>query len=119
MTSARLLIATGTVAASLAGVVPLVGHGSAATMPSVSADRGATLVVPAGAKVLTGMATGSTRLAREVRMTVVRSSDGATLFTGSLATFHTLSVVPGTRLVVSVTRPAGARGAAGSSLSWS
>jgi hypothetical protein len=119
VTSARALLAAGTVAASLAGVVPIVGHGSAATSPSVSADRGATLVVPKGASVLTGLPTGSARLAREVRMTVVRVSDGATHFTGSLATFHALSVVPGTKLLVSVERPQGARGAAGSSLSWS
>ena len=51
---------------------------------------------------------------------LVRAADGATLFTGSLATFHTLPVVAGTKLVVTVQKPAGYAGVrAGAALSWS
>ncbi|HZT92754.1 MAG TPA: hypothetical protein VFA05_12005 [Gaiellaceae bacterium] len=117
MTPARLLLATGTVAASLAGVAPVVSHeASAASGPVVRAGSPTTLVVPKGARVLRGLPTGSAGAARDLRMTVVRASDGAVLFTGSPATFHLLPVVAGTKLVVTVH---GSSRAAGSSLSWS
>jgi hypothetical protein len=83
------------------------------------ATGSATLVVPASASALTGAASGSPVLANRVRLTVVRTSDGATLFTGSLATFHALAVSPGTQLEVRVAKPLGFRGLrAGAMLRW-
>lgn len=116
--SARVALAAGTVAATLAGVVPMVSHGPATTnRAAVTATTGTTLVVPKAATVLVGQANGSQALARAVHLTVVRSSDGATLFTGTLATFHTLPVVAGAKLVLKVQRPSGFTGAtAGASL---
>jgi len=130
VTSARALITAGTIAATLAGVVPALSHGgqaaaapvqaSAAGISIDAADASSTVVVPAGRRVLRGTAFGSRSYGRLVRLTVVRAADGATLFTGSLATFHTLPVVAGTKLVVSVQKPAGyAVVRAGAALSWS
>jgi hypothetical protein len=113
VTSARLLLATGTVAASLVGVVPMVGHGASAASGPVARPGRTTLVVPKGATVLRGLPFGA---ARDARMTVVRASDGAVLFTGTPATFHVLPVAAGTKLVVTVH---GAPRAAGSRLTWS
>lgn len=128
MNSPRLLLAVGSVAASLAGVVPAIDHSTASAAPVQSsragltvaaADASSTVVVPAGTSVLRGTAFGSPALARQIRLSVVRASDGATLFTGSLATFHTLPVVAGTKLVVVVQRPDGYAGLnAGAALSW-
>lgn len=111
MNSARLLIAAGTVAATLAGVVPVVNHGSASPARASdgvvlrATDARSTLVVPQGAHVLTGLRFGSARAAAGSSLQVVRASDGATLFTGSLGTFHTLPVLPGTKLVIRVQKP--------------
>jgi hypothetical protein len=129
--SPRVLFAAGSAAASLAGIAPVLSHGAtAAATPlragaagiAVSAERsGSTeVVVPAGSARLTGAASGSRALAKRTRLLVIRSSDGATLFTGSVATFRSLAVVPGTKLVVRVVRPAGLAGQrAGTTLSWS
>ena len=63
---------------------------------------------------------GSPALASRARLTVTRSTDGATLFTGSLATFHSLRVTPGSSLVLRVQKPAGFGGLrAGAALRWS
>ena len=70
--------------------------------------------------MLRGTAFGSRAYGKQVRLTIIRAADGATLFTGSLATFHALPVVAGTKLVVRVQRPAGnADPRAGATLSWS
>jgi hypothetical protein len=136
MTSPRLLLAAGSVAASLAGIVPVLSNGAAAvTEPlqvgaagvAVSVEQIAsgqasavTLVVPAGARSLSGVASGSTRLEARSLLTVTRSSDGATLFTGSVATFRSLAVTPGSSLVLRVQKPAGFSGlAADAQLRWS
>ena len=134
VTSPKLLLAAGSVAASLAGIGPAVTHG-ASSAPVRAGSAGVTvsatdlragaavdtsLTVPAGSTQLVGAAAGSPVLASRVHLTVTRSSDGATLFTGSLATFHTLPVRAGTGLVVSVQRPAGYAGLkARAVLSWS
>jgi hypothetical protein len=135
VTSTRLLLAAGSIAATLAGIVPVLSHDNAAGGPLQVGTRGvavavqslaagkaadATVVVPAGAKALTGTASGSPALASRARLTVTRSSDGATLFTGSLATFRSLAVTPGSSLVVHVQKPAGFGGLrAGATLSFS
>ena len=135
MTSPRLLLAAGSVAASLVGIAPLAAPGatpgsapirvgSAGIAVSVGqiarAGARAKLVVPTGATKLAGTFSGSPALAARTRLTVARSSDGATIFTGSLATLHSLPVSAGTALVVSVQRPAGYAGLkAVAMLSWS
>lgn len=113
----------------------MISHGASAVQPlrvgndgvavavqqlqaGTSAD--ARLVVPAGARALSGAASGSPTLAARSRLTVTRSTDGATLFTGSLATFRSLPVAPGTALVLRVEKPAGFGGLrAGATLRWS
>jgi hypothetical protein len=135
VTSTRLILAAGTVAASLAGIVP-VAHSSgtpggarpAVTVRTdgiaVSADslRGhlaATVSVPAGVTRLDGVPSGSPALAERVRVRIVRQSDGATLFVGTLATFKSLPVAAGDRLRVGFTRMPGAhRLRASARLSW-
>lgn len=136
MTSPRLLLAAGSVAATLAGIVPVLSNGAAAvtgpmqvgaagvavSVGQLPAGRAlkTTLVVPAGIRSLSGVASGSPRLAALTRLTVTRSSDGAMLFTGSVATFRSLQVTAGTSLVLSVQKPAGFTGLrAGASLRWS
>ena len=135
MISPRLLLAAGTAAATVASIGPLaVQSGSARVSPlqveargltvSVANLRGgapasATLVVPAGTTVLSGVASGTPALEAKTKLTVVRSSDGAMLFTGSLATFHSLPVQVGVELQVSVQTPAGYDGLkAGAVLQW-
>ena len=54
--------------------------------------------------------TGSLAAARHVRLTIVRVSDSATLFVGSLASFHALPVAAGDRLRVTLVRDGGYRG---------
>jgi hypothetical protein len=125
--SSRLLLVTGSVAASLAGIVPAGGHGTAARVTQSpagltvsAADSTSSIVVPMNKRVLRGLAFGNVGYAKRVRLTVVRAADGATLFTGSLATFHTLPVLAGTKLVVTVQTPDARRGVrAGASLTWS
>ena len=117
MTSPRLLLA-----APVAGIAPVLSHGATAAQPlqvgskgvavsvqqlSDGAAAGVKLVVPAGATELSGTASGSPALASRARLTVTRSTDGATLFTGSLATFHSLPVSAGSSLVLRVEKPAG------------
>ena len=135
MSSPRLLLAVGSVAACLVGIAPVVSQGATigstpihvgAEGMTVSASRiaapgdRATLVVPGGVTRLTGSAAGSPALVSRTRLTVVRGSDLATLFTGSLATFHSLPVTSGTMLIVSVQRPAGFTGLkAAALLRWS
>jgi len=134
VTSTRLLLAAGSIAASLAGVVPVVSHGATPAKPLQVGAEGvavsvqqlpggqradAKLVVPAGVTQLSGLASGSPALAARARLTVTRTTDGATLFTGSLATFRSLQVTPGSSLVVSVQKPAGFGGLrAGAQLRW-
>lgn len=129
VTSPRVLIAAGSIAATLAGVVPVLNHGgqaaaaplqaSAAGISIRAADASSTVVVPGGTTVLRGTAFGNRAYGTQVRLTIVRAADGATLFTGSLATFHTLPVVAGTKLVVRVQTPASHAGLrAGAALSW-
>jgi hypothetical protein len=108
VTSTRLLLAAATAAAALGSVGPL-GHGGAdAAGPlQVGGRTGTTaVVVPAGRHLLTAQTLGSVAVAAQTRVTVVRTADGATLFTGSLATFKALQVAPGTSLQVRVQRPA-------------
>jgi hypothetical protein len=135
VTSHRLLLAAGSIAATLAGIVPVLAHDGAAGKPlqvgphgvavavqAVPAGRAAdaTVVVPAGARAFVGTASGSPALASRARLTVTRSSDGATLFTGSVATFRSLAVTAGSSLVVHVEKPVGFRGLrAGAQLSFS
>jgi hypothetical protein len=135
VTSPRLLLAAGSVAASLAGIGPVVVHQSAAAAPlrvgpdgvavSVSHLRGGTsqavtIRVPAGISRLSGAASGSSALAGRVRLQVVRSSDRAVLFTGSLATFRSLTVEGGATLLVRVQKPVGFGSLnAGTVLRWS
>ena len=122
MTSAKLLLAAGSVAASLAGIGPAVTHGaSGAADPMMLSAAGSktTLTVPAGATTIVGRTTGSPALAERTRVTVTRASDGATLFTGSLATFRSLPVQAGTALVVQVQKPTGFAGLrASAQLRW-
>ena len=121
MTSSRLLLAAGTAAAAVASVAPAVTHAGAnaaapvratpagVTVSATAMRDGATararVVVPAGVTELAGAASGRAALAARVRLTIVRSSDGATLFTGSLATFHALPVTAGAALEVRVQKP--------------
>jgi hypothetical protein len=135
MTHPRLLLAAGSVAASLVAVAPVGLHStSAASAPLRVASTGIAvsvsqiaaqgdhtmLVVPEGMTHLAGTDSGSPALASRTRMTIVRSSDHATVFTGSLATFTTLPVAAGTKLIVSVQKPAGMAGlTAGALLRWS
>lgn len=122
MTSPRLLLAAGSVAATLAGIVPVLSHGPAAAQALQVSAAGVTVsgaqlvagrsydtqvLVPAGATSLAGAASGSPALAARVRVVLTRSSDGAILFTGSLATFRSLPVVAGTALALRVQKPAG------------
>jgi hypothetical protein len=121
VTSSRILLAAGTVAAALASVGPVVAHGSnGAAALRLEPGTKVEVVVPAAAQLLRGKVSGSPALAKRTHVTVVRASDGATVFTGSLATLRSLGVKPGTRLVVRVDRPAGFAGLrAASALSWS
>jgi hypothetical protein len=135
VTSPRLLLAAGSVAATLAGIVPVLSHGAAAAVEplqvgaagvTVAADSlpagrayAVTLVVPEGKRTFSGTASGSPRLAALTRLTVTRRSDGATLFTGSVATFRSLAVTPGSSLVLQLRKPVGFAGlAAGAQLRW-
>jgi hypothetical protein len=69
---------------------------------------------------LSGSSSGSPALAGRVHVTVLRAADGAVLFTGSLATFRTLPVQAGTKLVISVQRAYGYAGLKASALlRWS
>jgi hypothetical protein len=135
MTSPRLLLAAGSVAASLVGIAPVASPGTTpgsapirvgAAGISVSAAQidaagaRAKLVVPEGVTELAGSVSGSPAVAASTRVTVARSSDGATIFVGSLATLHSLPVSAGTKLIVSVQRPAGYAGLkAVAMLTWS
>jgi hypothetical protein len=135
VTSPRLLLAAGSVAASLAGIGPVVVHGSTVAAPlrvgadgvavSVAQLRGGssqavTVKVPEGVSRLSGEASGSPALAARVRLVVMRDTDGAVLFTGSLATFRALPIESGASLVVKVRKPVGFRGLkAGTLLRWS
>ena len=133
MTSPKLLLAAGSIAASLVGIAPAVTHGT--TAPVRTSATGLTVAagalragapvstsvsVPAGMTQLTGSASGSPALAGRIRLTVRRATDGALLFTGSLASFRALPVRAGTPLVVSLRRPAGYDGLKASAvLQWS
>jgi hypothetical protein len=121
VTSLRVLLAAGSVAASLVGLAPDASHGTPAAGPlRLTPASTVTLVVPEGAARLETAVTGSPALANRSKLTVVRSSDGATLFTGSLATLRSLPVVPGTKLVVHVQRPDGFDGLrASAAVAWS
>lgn len=140
MTSPRIMIAAGSIAATLAGIVPALPHGTSADPATSSAAVSVrpegvavsaarlragvvskkTFVVPQGVAKLTGATDGSPALAARVRLTVVRTSDHATLFSGSLSTFAALPVVAGDKLQVRVQRPAGFAGLrATATLDWS
>ena len=136
MTSTRLLLTAGSVAATLAGIVPVISSSPAAAQSPLrvnatgvavsvapmcgGADATAMMVVPEGITSLAGAASGSPALAARTRLVVMRTADGATLFTGSLATFRSLPVVAGASLRVSVVKPAGFGGLrAGALLRWS
>jgi hypothetical protein len=109
MTAPRILLAAGTAAAAVVSVAPAVGHSSAATANALrlgSASAATHVVVPRAAHVLREQVPVRTAVAAATRLTVVRASDGATLFTGSLATFRSLPVTPGTPLRVTVEKPA-------------
>ena len=107
MINPRLLLAAGTVAASLIAIAPGLAHnnGTAVSPLRLGATGSSTLVVPAGMTQLTGVAWGSPAVDSHTRLTVVRSSDGAKLFIGSLSTFHALPVTVGTKLELRVQRP--------------
>ena len=133
MTSPKLLLAAGSIAASLAGIGPAVTHGTTApvrtspaglTVAAGALRAGASVTtavsVPAGKTRLVGTASGSPALAGRIRLTVRRATDGAVLFTGSLATFRDLQVQAGTPLLVSLRKPAGYGGLKASGmLQWS
>jgi hypothetical protein len=122
VTNTRLLLAAGTAAAALGSLGPLVHGGAVAVGPlRVGGHSGTTaVVVPPTAHLLTAQASGSRAVAAQTRVTVLRTADGATLFTGSLATFKALQVAPGTSLQVRVQRPARYAGLkAASVLQWS
>ncbi len=113
----------------------MVVHGGTAVAPlrvgadgvavSVAQLRGGspqsvTVSVPDGISRLSGSASSSRAPAGRVRLVVTRSSDGAVLFTGSLATFRSLPVASGASLVVRVQKPIGFGGSnAGTVLRWS
>ena len=119
MTSHRVLLAAGTVAAALASVGPVVAHGSDGGSLRLAPGASVDVVVPATAKVLRTSLSGSPALAARAHVTVVRSADGATVFTGSLATLRALPVKAGTKLIVRVDRPDGFAGLrASSTISW-
>jgi hypothetical protein len=85
--------------------------------PGVASNT--TVVVPEGAAALSAETTGSPAVVRHVRITVVRASDGATLFVGSLGSFSRLPVAAGEKLRVRVVRTPGADGLTGSAtLAW-
>ena len=120
--SARLLLAVGSVAASAASVGPVVAaHGSSGNAPlRLAPGASVSLTAPARASALRGTVSGSPALAARAHVTVVRASDGATVFVGSLATLRSLPVRGGTKLVVRVDRPQGFAGlSAKSTLRWS
>jgi hypothetical protein len=137
MTSSRLMLAAATAAAAIISMAPAVTHAGStlASEPLRSNTRGLAvsvggphpraaaatrLVVPAGVSRLTGIASGSAALGTRTRLEVTRVSDGATLFTGSLQTFSSLQVAPGTTLEVRVQEPAGYAGLkAAALLRWS
>jgi hypothetical protein len=109
VTSPRLLLAAGTVAASLTAIGPGFAHNGPASSASplrVGTTGASTLVVPAGASTLAGTAWGSPAVAARTHVTIVRVSDGAKLFIGSLQSFHSLPVETGTTLQVRIDRPA-------------
>ena len=88
-----------------------------ATLPGSATVK---LVVPAGMTRLIGSESGSAALAARTRLVVTRVSDGATLFTGSLARFRSLPVVAGTQLRAEITKPARHAGLrASAALRWS
>lgn len=119
MTSPRLLLAAGSAAAALAGVVPVVSHGAAAEPLRVSSGTSTTIVVPAGATRLVGVPSGSPAVASRTRVTVTRVGDDATMFIGSLATLRSLPVRSGMRLVVRTSQPRGLGGlSAATRLGW-
>ncbi len=108
MTSPRLLLVAGTVAASLTAIGPVFTHNGPATASPlrVGATGSSALVVPAGVSILSGTAWGSPAVDARTHLTVVRVSDGAKLFIGSLSSFHGLPVRSGMKLEVRVERPA-------------
>lgn len=96
------------------------GVAISATDLRAGATAAARVRVPAGSTMLAGRVSGSPVLANRVRLTVVRTSDGATLFTGSLGTFRALQVEPGVDLEVRVAKPRGYTGlGARTVLTWS
>lgn len=108
MTSPRLLLVAGTVAASLTAIGPVFAHSGPASSSSplrVGTTGSSTLVVPAGAAMLSGEAWGSPAVGARTHLTIVRVSDGAKLFIGSLQSFHGLPVDGGTTLQVRIDRP--------------
>ncbi len=136
VTHPRLFLAAGTAAAAVISAAPVMSHSGAAASAPVragaagvaiaaghlrdGASASSAVAVPTGVTALTGLASGSPVLANRVRLTVVRTSDGATLFTGSLATFHKLPVTAGATLQVRIQKPAGYAGLqAGAVLQWS
>jgi hypothetical protein len=137
VTSPRLLLAAGTVAASLVGIAPAAnGHAGPRAQPGPVAVRpegvavaidslrhgieaGAVIVVPDGVTALAAERAGNPAVAARVRLTIVRETDGATIFVGSLATFRSLPVAAGDRLRVTVERDGSYRGLhASAALRW-
>ena len=150
MHSPTLLLTSGTIAAVLAGVAPVAGAihaGSAAA--SAGPERGLAIVqrgqqvdVSATAPAPGATATGAIEIAASgtstyrllatsargklsaLRLVVVRSSDGARLFDGSLAAFRSLDLetegaAQTYRVRVTLARGAAAHGlTAGTRLSW-
>jgi hypothetical protein len=121
VTSFRLLLSAGSVAATLVGAAPALPHGASASGPARLAPASTvTVVVPTGVTHLAPVLSGSPALASRARVTVTRSADGATIFMGSLATLRSLPVVAGTKLVVHVSKPVGFDGLrASATVAWS
>jgi hypothetical protein len=131
--SAKLMASAGTLVATALGLP--VAHAGHATAPAplrvgvegvvVSADAvrapaATDVVVPATAATLVADRAGSPAAAGRIRLTVTRNADGATLFTGTLATFERLPVSAGERLTVHVERSGAAHGLrASATLAWS
>jgi hypothetical protein len=131
--SVKLMATAGTLAAAAVGLP--VAHAGRANAPAplrvgvdgvalaadaVVAPAIAEVVVPQRTGALVAERTGSPAAARRIRLTVTRAADGATLFTGTLATFERLPVSAGERLTVHVERSGATHGLrASATLAWS
>jgi hypothetical protein len=130
-----VVVAAGTLAASVLSLAPFSQEHRVASRAAVTAGAAGvavtaerlpldarettTVEAPAGVAALAATTAGSPALASHVRLTIVRDSDSATLFVGSLASFRSLPVAAGDKLRVTVVRDGGYRGLhAATRLTW-